>query len=155
MKANTRRGARRQAARQVAAPEVAAAAPLRVPVDHDEPMVTAPPRAEMRSDMREEDPRSRASRRAQELRDHLGGMEEGEDRFRVDAADIPDGWAYEWKRRTVFGKEDPAYQVQVARTGWEPVPASRHPNMMPTGWILMERRDHRARRHDPDGAAKS
>ena len=50
---------------------------------------------------------------------------------------------------TVLGKEDPAYQVSLARTGWEAVPAKRHPEMMPhdykeaaitrRGMILMER----------------
>ena len=48
-----------------------------------------------------------------------------------------------------MGQEDPAYQVSIARKGWEPVPASRHPSMMPDGnkyqiierkgMILMER----------------
>jgi hypothetical protein len=61
----------------------------------------------------------------------------------------PDGWDYQWKRWTVYEKEDPAYQVQLAKQGWTPVPLSRHPQMMPTGWagdnirveglLLMER----------------
>ena len=109
----------------------------------------APPRADMRPPMREEDPRVRAARRAQELRDHRGSLDEGSDEFFVPREAIPPGWDYEWKRRTVLGAEDPAYQVAVARAGWEPVPASRHPEMMPDKWdkatierkgmILMER----------------
>jgi hypothetical protein len=83
---------------------------------------------------REEDPRSRAARRALELREHLGGLDEGTDDFFIDKRIIPEGWAYEWKRHTTLGAEDPAYQVQIARAGWEAVPASRHPEMMPQKW---------------------
>jgi hypothetical protein len=76
-------------------------------------------------------------------------MDEGIDEFFIDPSDIPEGWSYEWKRRTVLGAEDPAYQVALARAGWEPVPTSRHPSYMPMGgdypfierkgMILMER----------------
>lgn len=97
----------------------------------------------------EEDSRVRAARRATELREHLGGLDEGTDDFYIDPRIIPPGWGYEWKRHTTLGAEDPAYQVQIARAGWEAVPAYRHPEMMPEGWpgatilrkgqILMER----------------
>jgi len=109
----------------------------------------APPRPEMRAAPRAEDPRARAARRVAELREHGGALEEGEDKFFIDSADVPEAWEYEWKRMTVLGKEDPAYQVSLARRGWEPVPASRHPHLMPAGWsrqtierdgmVLMER----------------
>ena len=56
-------------------------------------------------------------------------MDEGSDEFAAPPA--PPGWAYEWKRKTVLGQEDPAYQVHLARMGWEPVPTARHPEMMP------------------------
>lgn len=111
--------------------------------------VGASSRPEMRQPMREEDPRDRAARRAMELREHLGDGEEGTDDFYVDPAIIPPGWAYEWKRRVTFGAEDPAYQVQLRRAGWEAVPTSRHPELMPLdgnysvierkGMVLMER----------------
>lgn len=106
----------------------------------------------VRPDMRgamtnEEDPRARAARRAAEIRGHLGGMDEGTDEFSLPEA--PAGWTYEWKRKTVLGQEDPAHQVALLRMGWEPVPTSRHPEMMPgngnyptierKGMILMER----------------
>jgi len=95
----------------------------------------APARAPLRPAMREENPRERAKRRAAEIRDHVGGdLDEGTDEFYVPASAIPDGWTYEWKRITVMGQEDPAYQVQIAQKGWEAVPASRHPEMMPHGW---------------------
>lgn len=98
---------------------------------------------------RDNDPRERARKRAIELRKHRGGMDEGEDDFFLDRRIIPDGWEYEWKRHTTLGAEDPSYQVQIARAGWEAVPASRHPEMMPKdypgstilrkGMVLMER----------------
>jgi hypothetical protein len=98
---------------------------------------------------REEDSLTRAKRRAQELRDHLGDMDEGEDEFYIDPKVIPDGWSYEWKRKEVLGQKNSSYDVSLRRRGWEEVPASRHPDMMPDdytdgpiirkGMILMER----------------
>lgn len=92
---------------------------------------TSMDRPPMRPPMREEDPRAAAARRAAEIRGHLGSMDEGTDEFYIDPSQIPEGWTYEWKRKTVLGQEDPAYQVHLARTGWEPVPTSKHPEMMP------------------------
>src|ERR1700744_3183776 len=98
----------------------------------------------------QEDPRARAARRALELREHMGGnMDDGVDKFYIDPRVIPDGWSYEWKRQSILGKEDPSYQVSLAHRGWEAVPRTRHPEMMPDnyrgetiereGQILMER----------------
>ena len=108
---------------------------------------TSIPRPDIRPEKRAEDPRARAAKRAAEIRGHLGDMDEGVDDFR--APDAPPGWNYEWKRKTLLGAEDPAYAVSLARTGWEPVPAERHPSYMPSGskhatierkgMILMER----------------
>jgi hypothetical protein len=49
----------------------------------------------------------------------------------------------------VLNQEDPAYQVSLAQRGWESVPVSRHPGLMPKGYkgaeilrkgmVLMER----------------
>lgn len=104
------------------------------PVVQETPVVEATyetivERPSMRPSMREDDPRAAAARRAAEIRGHLGGMDEGTDEFAAPRA--PDGWTYEWKRKTVLGQEDPAYQVHLARMGWEPVPTARHPEMMP------------------------
>jgi hypothetical protein len=109
------------------------------------------PKAErpaMRPDMHESSS-DRAARRAEEIRGHIGGMDEGTDEFYIPPDSIPDGWTYEWKRRSVMGQEDAAYLVSLRRLGWDPVPASRHPEMMPMGsveqaierkgMILMER----------------
>ena len=87
-----------------------------------------------RPPLREDDPRARARQRASELRGHAGGdISEGPDALYVDPTCIPDGWTYEWKMHTVYGAENPAYQIELQRRGWTPVPASRHPEMMPLG----------------------
>jgi len=78
--------------------------------------------------------RDRASARAAQLRDHMGDMDESEDKFFIDLGTVPEGWTYEWKRKTTYGKDDPSYDVQVARAGWDPVPADRHPAYMPPGF---------------------
>jgi hypothetical protein len=97
----------------------------------------------------EETSRERAARRSAEIMGHLDeNLEDGVDELFIDTALVPEGWTYEWKRQTVYGKSDPAYDTKLARTGWEPVPASRHPSMMPKGHhgeiardglVLMER----------------
>jgi len=96
----------------------------------------------------EESPVERAARRAAELRGHAD-VDEGNDEYFVEPGVIPTGWSYEWKMKTVLGAEDPAHQVALARKGWEYVPVSRHPEMMPIGYkgneitrkgmVLMER----------------
>lgn len=110
------------------------------------------PRREARPEMRV-DPRSadleRAAARAEQLRDHLGDSDQGTDDFYIDPAIVPAGWTYEWKRDTILGAPDPAYSVQLARAGWEPVSVLKHPEYMPVGYkgktierkgmVLMER----------------
>jgi len=130
---------RRRAASEAEQPLASTTATVAAPVE----------RQELRPAMREEDPRTRAARRAAELRDHGAVDEDGTDEFYIPAAEIPPGWSYEWKRRQVLGADDPAYQVSIARQGWEAVPVSRHPTMMPPDWrgntierkglVLMER----------------
>ena len=97
-------------------------------------------------------PRERAAARAAQLREHMGGIDEGTDEFYIPPSIIPDGWTYEWKRHKMFNQEDPAYITQLAREGWEAVPLDRdkdHRAMMPRDWhgniierkgmVLMER----------------
>ena len=93
------------------------------------------------------DSMARAEARLRELRE--SAPEGGEDRDKFWAPRPPDGWDYQWKTKTVAGEDWSAYQVELARKGWEAVPLSRHPDMMPLGWpgntieveglILMER----------------
>jgi hypothetical protein len=97
-----------------------------------------------------ETPRDRAARRTAELRGHDTDLgDDGTDEYYIELGIIPDGWSYEWKTRFILGAEDPAHQVALARKGWESVPASRHPELMPMGYkgveitrkgmVLMER----------------
>jgi hypothetical protein len=122
---------------------------LNLKVDEQNVDVELPQEDTLRGSMREEDSRTRAAQRAAELRGHLKDeISDAEDKFYVDLNAIPDGWTYEWKRHTIYGEEDPAYQVSLARSGWTAVPVSRHPDMMPhntdhkiitrDGMILME-----------------
>ena len=80
-----------------------------------------------------EDPREAARRRAAELREHNAGNDDVTDNFYIPMDAIPPGWDYQWKRHSIYGQEDPAYQIKTAQDGWTPVPASRHPEMMPLG----------------------
>jgi hypothetical protein len=107
-----------------------------------------PVRQSARPDLREESPLARAARRAAEIQGHIGEFDGGTDDFYIDPKIIPEGWSYEWKRKTIAGQEDPSYQLSLLSTGWEPVPASRHRQLMPEGhyntierkgMILMER----------------
>jgi hypothetical protein len=92
------------------------------------------PRAPARPKLREDDPRARARQRAEELRQHgSNAANEAPDPLYVDPNDIPDGWSYEWKMFTVYGAENPAYQIELQRRGWTAVPRERHPHMMPLG----------------------
>lgn len=85
-----------------------------------------------------EDPRARAARRLAELQGHWGGElppdTDTSDKFYFDPKIVPDGWSYEWKMWTVWGKQDPSYQVELSGNGWEAIPAKRHPNLMPDDW---------------------
>jgi hypothetical protein len=102
----------------------------------------------IRPSVRDLSPREAAAQRAAELREHGSAVEDVTDKFYVDPRTIPDGWSYEWKRQSVYGQEDPSYQIRLASDGWTAVPASRHPEMMPLnsneatimrdGCVLME-----------------
>ena len=105
-------------------------------------------RAPARPELREESPLERAKRRAAEIKGHLTTANDTADEFAIPANLIPEGWTYEWKRKSVFGQEDSSYMMSQEARGWEPVPASRHRNLMPEGhyntierkgMILMER----------------
>ena len=107
-------------------------------------------RAPMRADQHDEDPRERAKQRAKELMEHISEFDV------VDAGKyysppeiIPAGWDYNWKRWSVLNQENPHYINSLRRTGWDFVPASRHPEyvalgskeqiIIMDGMVLMER----------------
>jgi len=93
----------------------------------------SPERRPLRDPLRDEDPRVAAERRAREIMGHIGDADAGNDDFWIDPVIIPDGWTYEWKRYSTFGAIDHTYMGHLRRMGWEEVPASRHPEMMPKG----------------------
>ena len=99
-------------------------------------------RPDQRPAMRPDNSRDLAAKRAAEIMEGLGGaVDEGTDKFYIDPSMVPDGWDYNWKRKSVYGMEDPAYQVALARTGWETVPTANHPTMMPMGNYPVIERD--------------
>ena len=124
--------------------EMNMAAPVAAQAASERPPMREEPRAEMRG----MSSRELADIRAKQIMDNDDGAT-GTDEFYFDLRLIPDGWSYEWKRRTVAGAEDPAYQIALAKAGWTAVPASRHRELMPStghyevierkGQILMER----------------
>jgi hypothetical protein len=105
-------------------------------------------RPEPRQAPRELTSREEADKLSNELleRDDLAG--DFIDKFPMPSGGPPDGWAYNWKKKSVLGFEDRAYAIQMATSGWRPVPAARHPEFMPSagnylaiereGMILME-----------------
>src|SRR5215467_4762691 len=71
-----------------------------------------------------------------------------EDKFYIPLSKVPRGWTYEWKRESCYGQPDTDHQTNLRENYWTPVPARRHPEMMPTGFegsikkdgmVLMER----------------
>jgi hypothetical protein len=86
-------------------------------------------RPSMRPPLRE-DSRAAAARRTDEILQRLGGsFEVNQDEFAAPPA--PDGWVYEYKQKSVLGQEDHGRYARMLDTGWEHVPASRHPELMP------------------------
>jgi hypothetical protein len=87
-----------------------------------------------------------------------------ENKFHFPPEKIPPGWSYEWKRQSCYGQPDTDHQVNLRENCWTPVPAERHPEMMPVdhkgpitkdGMILMERPEYltkEARQEDYDFA---
>jgi len=73
----------------------------------------------------------------------------GTERDKYWAPPPPDGWDYQWKLKSVLNQDDIDRIRQNEMNGWEPVPLTRHPELMPRGWkgdtievgglVLMER----------------
>ena len=79
------------------------------------------------------DHNERARRRISELRAQYGDLDdEGDGDLYLDRfyAEAPPGWTYEWKTHTVFNKTFPHYTNQLLRSGWSPVPANRHRELL-------------------------
>ena len=86
-----------------------------------------------RPPLRAEDPRHDAAERAKQIMEHSGSFGEGADEFYVPDGILPDGYVGEWKVYAVMNQVDPSRQVELSRSGWEPVPASYWPEGMPPG----------------------
>jgi hypothetical protein len=96
-----------------------------------------------------EQSRARAEARIRQLRGNPDLQGGGGERDKYWAPEPPDGFDYQWKRKAVMNQEDLDHIRQTQMNGWEPVPLSRHPELMPRGWkgetievdglVLMER----------------
>lgn len=76
-----------------------------------------------------------AEARAAEIMENLDGSEDYfGDELHIPADLAPEGWEYQLKRVTVADKEDRHHQLGLLRLGWTPVPAERHPHLMPEGY---------------------
>lgn len=97
-------------------------------------------------------PRERAEARTKELLSGGFSAEDsagGHDDFYVDLDIIPEGWSYEWKSWQTLGMDLSSHHIHLRKQGWETVPRTRHPELMPVGstenaiirkgMILMER----------------
>lgn len=103
----------------------------------------------VRPDVREpvNDARSAAAQRAAELREHRTERAPADDEFAVKHLQ-PDGWTYQWHTWSIYEQRSVTNMMQSEDRGWQPVPRSRHPEMMPRdsdsdvivrkGQILME-----------------
>jgi len=96
-----------------------------------------------------QDSKARAEARIRQLRGNPDLQGGGGERDKYWAPAAPEGWDYQWKLKSVMGQDDVDRIRQVELSGWEPVPLSRHPELMPRGWkgetievgglVLMER----------------
>lgn len=92
---------------------------------------------------------ARAEARIRAIRGNPDLQGGGAERDKYWAPNPPQGWDYQWKLKSVLGQDDIDRIRQHEMSGWEPVPLSRHPEMMPKGWsgatievgglVLMER----------------
>lgn len=94
-----------------------------------------------------EQSRARAEAKIRQLRGNpeLSGM----DRDKYWAPPPPEGWDYQWRLKSVMGRDEIDQIRQDELNGWEAVPLSRHPELMPRDWkgstievgglVLMER----------------
>lgn len=73
--------------------------------------------------------------RAKEIREGTAYSREAANEFDLPLEIIPEGWSYEWKRHSVYGQIDNDNAMEMYRTGWQAVPAKRHPELMPVGYV--------------------
>jgi hypothetical protein len=81
-----------------------------------------------------EEARLRAEARIRELRGNPDLQDGGGERDKYWAPEPPEGWDYQWKLKSVMGKEDLEAMRRVEMAGWTPVPRERIPDLMPREW---------------------
>ena len=103
----------------------------------------------IRPDLRDpqEGARAAAAQRAAQLREHRSERASTDDEFAVTHLQ-PDGWTYQWHTWSIYEQRAVTNMMQSEDRGWQPVPRSRHPDLMPRdsdsevivrkGQILME-----------------
>lgn len=77
--------------------------------------------------------KARAEARIREIRGNPD-LQGGTERDKYWAPSPPDGWDYQWKLKSVMNQDDIDRIRQNEMNGWQPVPLSRHPELMPRGW---------------------
>lgn len=87
--------------------------------------------------------------------DRQAALEEENDMLHIPKELIPDGMRYNWKTLSVLGQQQARRFGRYQATGWEPVPASRHPGLFtPKGFegeieydglVLMEKPEEMCR----------
>lgn len=87
--------------------------------------------------------------------DRQAALEEESDMLHIPKEIIPDGMRYNWKTISVLGQQQSRRFGRYQATGWEPVPASRHPGLFtPKGYegeieydglVLMEKPEEMCR----------
>src|SRR6266705_5783828 len=67
--------------------------------------------------------------------DRQAALEEESDMLHIPPELVPDGMRYNWKTYSVYGQQQARRYGRYQATGWEPVPASRHPGLFtPKGY---------------------
>ncbi len=66
-----------------------------------------------------------------EAKDHFDFSTQFVGHLWIDPATIPEGMTYAWFIESVLDQPDARYLKNAFRMGWKPVPADRHPELMP------------------------
>ena len=101
------RPVRRGRPRRQPVEDIQEAAPIAPRVEAQSQAAPAVARPPLRPEVREEDPREAAARRAAEIMGNIREIEAETDKFYIPLGEIPDGWDYNWKRKTIYNQEDP------------------------------------------------
>lgn len=81
-----------------------------------------------------EDHKARALARINEIRGTATYQMDAASEFDLPLDIIPDGWTYQWCRKSTLGREDTDNMMARLATGWAPVPVKRHAFLMPANW---------------------